>query len=121
MRRAASCKRASWSAADVVDASAVSAPMGAVVVTAAGIKVEEAETEALEEYTEEDASSTEDEGGSTGGGLEPNPGGSDALVHRQLTRDHLVAMAQVVGLDGELLDSMVAALDGDLQRTSSML
>jgi hypothetical protein len=45
----------------------------------------------------------------------------DTMAHREITRDHVVAMAEAVGLDDELLDSMVDALDGDLQGTAGML
>ena len=45
----------------------------------------------------------------------------DGMAHREITREHLVAMAEELGLDDELLDSMVEALDDDLQATAGML
>ena len=45
----------------------------------------------------------------------------DTTAHREITRDHLVAMAEVIGLDDDLLDSMLDALDGDLHGTAGML
>lgn len=45
----------------------------------------------------------------------------DTMAHREITRDHVVAMAEAIGLDDELLDSMLDALDGDLHGTAGML
>ena len=46
---------------------------------------------------------------------------TDSAEETQVSREQLVAMAEAVGLDADLLDSMLDALDGDAQTAAEML
>ena len=50
----------------------------------------------------------------------PQAEGADS-AETQVSREQLIAMAEAVGLDADLLDSMLDALDGDAQAAARML
>ena len=51
----------------------------------------------------------------------PQAEGADSAEETQVSREQLIAMAEAVGLDADLLDSMLDALDGDAQTAAEML